>query len=117
MKPVPRKSQRRRPPSGSSSEKSIRRGSRSLPKIESGTTSSSASNNAERPIAARPTRFWLRDDTYVDLAVPYEKIGVPFSSAGPRSALTDDEKAPTIAELRKCEPSISAGNLHVLEFT
>jgi hypothetical protein len=51
------------------------------------------------------------------LAVPNEKIGVPFSSAAPTSALTDDEKATVLAELRKCEPKISAGNLHVLEFT
>jgi hypothetical protein len=47
--------------------------------------------------------------------VPYEKIGVPFDSAGPALALTDDEKTRVISELSKCEPAIRAGNLDLLE--
>jgi Resolvase, N terminal domain/Recombinase len=81
---------------------------------------SSAKNSVEALTAHRSpalpaTRYWLRSNTYVDLVVPYEKIGVPFSSAGLTSALTDDEKETIIAELSKCEPDISAGNLEVLE--
>jgi hypothetical protein len=50
----------------------------------------------------------------VDLVVPYEKIGVPFS-AGRASPLSDDEKAKVIRELSKCEPAIRARNLDMLE--
>jgi hypothetical protein len=70
--------------------------------------------NADLSPAARATRYWLRNDTYVDLAIPYDKIGVPFGS-GHAAVLTDDEKTRVIVELRKCEPVIRAGNLHVLE--
>src|SRR5262249_22664138 len=39
----------------------------------------------------------------------------PFDSAGPASALTDDEKTKVIVELSKCEPAVRAGNLDLLE--
>src|SRR6516165_5227569 len=68
--------------------------------------------NTDRSPAARATRYWLRNDTYVDLAVPYQKIGVPFDPTRPASALTNDEKAKLIAELSKHEPHIRKGNLH-----
>jgi hypothetical protein len=51
------------------------------------------------------------------LAVPYQKIGVPFDPTRPASALTNDEKAKLIAELSKHEPHIRKGNLHLLELT
>jgi AcrR family transcriptional regulator len=72
---------------------------------------------SERSPAVRPARYWLLNDTYVDLALPYEKIGVPFekSSAGRASPLSNDEKAKVIAELSKCEASIRGRNLDMLE--
>jgi hypothetical protein len=112
MNPVPRKSHRRRPPSGSSSEKSIRRGPQPPSMIKSETTP--GSSTLSHP-AVRATRFWLRNDTYIDLPVPYEKIGVPFNSDEPASALTDDEKQTVLVELSRCEPTIRAGNLELLE--
>jgi hypothetical protein len=73
--------------------------------------------DSERPPAIRAARYWLLNDTYVDLAVPYEKIGVPFEkiSAGRTSPLSDDEKAKVIAELSKCEAAIRARNVDMLE--
>jgi hypothetical protein len=72
-------------------------------------------NKIDQSAVVRTTRYWLRNDTYVDLALPYEKIGVPFESGGRASVLTDDEKTKIIVELSKCEPAISVGNLHALE--
>jgi hypothetical protein len=87
-------------------------------KIENGTTCSSGTlPNSERFPAIRAARYWLLDDTYVDLAVPYEKIGVPFEKifTARNSPLSDDEKTKVIAELSKCEPAIRARNLDMLE--
>jgi hypothetical protein len=75
-----------------------------------------SSANSDRSPAAKATRYWLRNDTYVDLAVPYEKIGLPFGPAEFATALTRDEKRKVIIELSKCKPDVHAGNLHVLEF-
>src|SRR6266481_9190561 len=74
-------------------------------------------SSAEDSPAIRATRYWLRNDTYIDLAVPYEKIGVPFEkiSAQRASLLSDDEKTKLITELSKCEPAIRAGSLDMLE--
>jgi hypothetical protein len=55
-------------------------------------------NNIDLPPAAPPTRFWLRNNTYVDLAVPYQKIRVPFDPDEDPSELTDDEKQTVVAE-------------------
>jgi hypothetical protein len=74
-----------------------------------------SSTNAGRSVTVRATRYWLRNDTYVDLTVPYQKIGVPFDSTELASALTNDEKTKVITELSKCEPAIRDGNLHLLE--
>src|ERR1700687_730220 len=62
-------------------------------------------------------RYWLLNGTYVDLEVPYEKIGTPFdsNSAERAIALADYEKTKLIAELSKCEAEIRAGNLDMLE--
>jgi hypothetical protein len=70
-----------------------------------------------RSDAIRPTRFWLLNDTYIDLVVPAEKIGVPFDnrSASSVSLLSDNEKAKIIAELSKCQPAVRAGSLEALE--
>jgi hypothetical protein len=116
MGKTPRKRYRGQLPPRSSSEKRIRRGQQLPSKIERGTTGSSGTlTNTDFSPAIRATRYWLQNDTYVDLAVPYEKIGVPFDSAGPALALTDDEKTRVIVELSKCEPAIRAGNLDLLE--
>jgi hypothetical protein len=116
MGQTPRKPLRRKSPSRSSSQKSIGRQPSRQSRIKGGITCSSDTLiNIERAPAIKTTRYWLRNDTYVDLAVPYEKIGVPFDSAGRASALTDDEKTKVIVELSKCERAIRAGNLHMLE--
>jgi hypothetical protein len=69
---------------------------------------SSASPDGDRSLAIRAIRFWLLNDTYIDLAVPHEKI-----SAG--LPLEDEEKTKVIAELAKCESAIHGGNLDMLE--
>jgi hypothetical protein len=63
----------------------------------------------------KAVRYWLLNNTYVDLNVPYEKIGIPFES-GRDAALTDSEKVIIAAELAKCQAHIRAGNLDMLEF-
>jgi hypothetical protein len=113
---TPRKPYRRKSAPSSSSERGITCQPKRPSRIEGGITCiSDTSIDIERSPAIQATRYWLRNDTYVDLAVPNEKIGVPFDSAGRASALTDDEKAKVIVELSKCEPAIRAGNLHMLE--
>jgi hypothetical protein len=71
--------------------------------------------HAARSPVVRATRYCLLNNTYVDLALPYDKIGVPFDSTSPASTLTHNEKTKVIIELSKCEPAIRAGNLDLLE--
>jgi hypothetical protein len=116
MGQTPRKRYRRKLPAGSSYEKSVRRRPRRSSRIAVSTPcKSEAVSNADHPPAIRRTRYWLRNNTYVDLAVPQEKIGVPFDTPGRVCALTDGEKTRVITELSKCESAIRAGNLHMLE--
>jgi hypothetical protein len=67
--------------------------------------------------SARAVRYWLLNGTYVDLEVPYAKIGTPFDNnpAQRTVALTDYEKTKLLAELSKCEAGIRAGNMDMLE--
>jgi hypothetical protein len=81
------------------------------------TCGSITSTDTERSPEVHTTRYWLRNNTYIDLLVPYEKIGVPFDSASLVSSLTGNEKEKIVQELVKCEPAIRDGNLHLLEFT
>ena len=85
-------------------------------KIESGPTCRPETLANPFP-AVRKVRYWLLNDTYVDLAVPFEKIGVPFekSSTGRTLPLSDNEKTQVISELSRCETAIRAGNLDLLE--
>jgi hypothetical protein len=111
MDQIYRKRFRRRSPPGSSSKKSIRRKQQPASKRRR----TVRWTNANRSPVVYPTRYWLQNETYVDLAVPYAKIGVPFDSAGAASTLTDNEKTKVIIELSNCEPAIRAGNLDLLE--
>jgi hypothetical protein len=113
MRQIFRKHYHQRLPSRSSSERS-RKGDPQVLSKAGNSTHETVTNAAMTP-PARTTRYWLRNDTYVDLALPYEKVGVPFEPSSPTLVLTDDEKTKVILELSKCERAIRAGNLHVLE--
>jgi hypothetical protein len=78
--------------------------------------STPGSTQATAVASPYPTlRGWLRDNTYVDLRLPFEKIGMLFEKGSLPVALSNDEKEYVLAELSTCEPKIRAGNLHVLE--
>jgi hypothetical protein len=113
MSRTSRKHYRRSPPRPPS-EKTINEQQPPVSKREIAARLKTVANTPLSP-AAGVTRYWLRDDTCVDLALPHEKIGVPFDPASHASVLTDEEKNRVIVELGKCEPAIRAGNLHVLE--
>ena len=57
----------------------------------------------------------MRDNTYVDLRLPHEKVGKLFEKSSVPTALTDDDKERVLAEVSTLEPKIRAGSLHVLE--
>jgi hypothetical protein len=73
--------------------------------------------NSNRSAPLQVERYWLPNDTYIDLAVPSAKIGVPFDKNSPSSAssLSDYEKLTVVQELSKCEPAIRTGSLELLE--
>ena len=101
---------------GQTRQRSLSVGPEALSNTESGPTRKPLISEESDRYLVRRTRFWLRNDTYVDLSVPYEKIGVPFDSEHPGGqALTQDEKEQLITELSNCEPAIRAGNLDLLE--
>src|SRR5947208_16842115 len=83
-----------------------------------GPTTEEPQNGTEIPApeAGSRVRYWLRNNTYVDLNIPFEVIGTPFdSSSAASTSISDDDRTRVLTDLKKkCEPLIRAGDLHVL---